>query len=113
MANFKLVISDPKKAKSEVLEVKDSNAQLFMGRKIGEVVDAASSGYKGKLRITGGSDRAGVPMRGGVPGGGESDILLTKGVGFQKAAEGEKKRKLVRGNTGTEEIYQINAEEGE
>jgi len=42
MANFKLVISDPKKAKSEVLEVKDSNAQLFMGRRIGEVVDAAS-----------------------------------------------------------------------
>ena len=113
MANFKLVISDPKKAKSEVLEVKNSNAQLFMGRRIGEVVDAASSGYKGKLRITGGSDRAGFPMRGDVLGGGKRYILLTKGIGFQKAAEGEKRRKLVRGNTVTEEIYQINAEKVE
>ena len=50
MANFKLVISDPKNAKSEVLEVKDSNAQLFMGRRIGEVVDAASS-VKNKTAI--------------------------------------------------------------
>src|SRR2546428_3475430 len=109
MANFKLVISDPKKAKSEVLEVKDSNAQLFMGRKIGEVVDAASSGYKGKLRITGGSDRAGFPMRGDVLGGGKRDILFTKGIGFKKAVEGEKRRKLVRGKTVTEKIYHINA----
>ncbi len=109
MANFKLVISDPKKAKSEVLEVKDSNAQLFMGRKIGEVVDASATGYAGKVRITGGSDRAGFPMRGDVLGGGKRYVLLTKGIGFQKAAEGEKRRKLVRGNTVTDEIYQINA----
>ncbi len=110
MATFKLVISDPKKVTSEVLEVKDSNAQLFMGRKIGEVVDASTSGYKGKLRITGGSDRAGFPMRGDVLGGGKRYILMTKGIGFKNAAEGEKRRKLVRGNTVTEEIYQINAE---
>src|SRR2546427_11789079 len=106
MANFKLVISDPKKAKSEVLEVKDSNAQLFMGRRIGEVVDAASSGYKGKLRITGGSDRGGVPMRGDVLGGGKRDILLTEGGGFKKGAEGRKKKKVVRGKKVTEENYQ-------
>src|SRR2546426_1325486 len=110
MANFKLVISDPKKAKSEVLEVKDSNAQLFMGRKIGEVVDAASSGYKGKLRITGGSDRAGFPMRGDVLGGGERYILLTKGIGFQKGAEGEKRKELVRGKNGNRKNYPIKAE---
>src|SRR2546426_12189868 len=109
MANFKLVISDPKKAKSEVLEVKDSNAQLFMGRRIGEVVDAASSGYKGKLRITGGSDRGGVPMRGGVLGGGKREIPMTKGVGFKTGGEGGKRREVVRGDTGTEENYQINA----
>src|SRR5207245_10993482 len=104
MANFKLVISDPKKAKSEVLEVKDSNAQLFMGRKIGEVVDAASSGYKGKLRITGGADRAGFAMRGDVLGGRRRDILLTEGDGFNKAAEAGNGRKLVRGNEVTDEV---------
>lgn len=109
MANFKLIISDPKTRKSEVLEVKDSNAQVFVGHRIGEVVDASSIGLKGKLMITGGSDRAGFPMRRDVLGGGKRYVLLTKGTGFQDAAEGEKRRKLVRGNTITEELYQINA----
>jgi len=109
MANFKLVISDPKSRKSEVMEVKDSNAKVLVGRKIGEVIDASSLGFKGKVMITGGSDRAGFPMRGDVLGGGKRYVLLTKGTGFAEAAEGEKRRKLVRGNTITEEIYQINA----
>ena len=108
MPNFKVVISDPKTAKSQVLEVKDSNAQAFIGRKIGEVIDASGIGYK-KLRITGGSDRAGFPMRADVMGGGKRRVLMTKGIGFKNSASGEKRRRLVRGNTITEEIYQINA----
>jgi len=109
LASFKVVISDPKSAKSEVLEVKDSRAQVFIGRKIGEVLDASSAGYSGKVVITGGSDKAGFPMRGDISGGVKRYVLLTKGTGFKQASEGEKKRKLVRGNTVTEEIYQINA----
>ena len=109
MAQFKVIISDPETAKSEVLEVKDSTAQIFIGRKIGEVVDASTAGFKGKLKITGGSDRAGFPMRQDVLGGVKKYVLMTKGTGFQEAEEGEKRRKLVRGNTVTEEIYQINA----
>ena len=109
MPNFKIVISDPKNAKSQVLEVKDSNAQVFIGRKIGEVIDASSIGYKAKVRITGGSDRAGFPMRADVMGGGKRYVLMTKGTGFKNSASGEKRRRLVRGNTITEEIYQINA----
>ncbi len=109
MPNFKVVVSDPKTAKSQVLEVKDSNAQVFMGRKIGDVIDASGIGYKAKLRITGGSDRAGFPMRADVMGGGKRYVLMTKGIGFKNSASGEKRRRLVRGNTITEEIYQINA----
>ena len=109
MAQFKVVISDPKTTKSEVLEVKDAAAQIFLGRKIGEVVDASVAGYKGKLKITGGSDRAGFPMRQDVLGGVKRYVLMTKGTGFQNAGEGEKRRKLVRGNTVTDEIYQLNA----
>ena len=59
--------------------------------------------------ITGGSDRAGFPMRGATLGGGKNYVLLTRGVGFRTKEEGAKKRKLVRGNTITEESYQINA----
>lgn len=113
MAQFKIVISDPKSKKSEVLEVKDATAQMFLGRKIGEIVDATAAGFKGRLMITGGSDRAGFPMRGDVLGGVKRYVLLTRGIGYKKAEEGEKRRKLVRGNTVTDEIYQLNAKKVE
>lgn len=109
MVSFKLVLSDPKSGKSEASEVKDAGAQALIGRKIGEVLDAASIGLTGKIMITGGSDKAGFPMRGDTLGGGKNYVLLTRGVGFKTKEEGAKKRKLVRGNTITEETYQVNA----
>lgn len=109
MVNFKLVLSDPKTGKSEAQEIKDASAQLLMGRRIGEVIDAATIGLSGKLLITGGSDKAGFPMRKDTLGGGKNYILLTRGVGYKTREEGAKKRKLIRGNTITEETYQINA----
>ena len=109
MVSFKLVVSDPKTGKSESAEVKDASAQMLVGRKIGEVVDGTSVGMSGKIMITGGSDRAGFPMRGDTLGGGKNYILITDGVGFKAKEEGVKKRKLIRGNTITEETFQINA----
>ena len=113
MAQFKLIISDPKTGKSEVMDVKDSNAQLLLGRKIGEVVDGASIGLAGKMMITGGSDKAGFPMRQDILGGGKNYVLMSSGVGFKSKTSGEKKRRLVRGNTITEEIFQLNAKKVE
>ena len=109
MASFKVIISDSKTGKSEVLEAKDSQAQLFMGRKIGEVIDLSVVGQNYKVRLTGGSDRAGFPMRGDVMGSGKRHVLMTEGVGFRNSTEGEKRRKLVRGGTVTEDVYQLNA----
>lgn len=113
MAQFKLVLSVPKTGKSEVHELKDNNAQLLVGRKIGEIVDGTLMGLSGKMVITGGSDKAGFPMRGDVQGGGKKYVLLTQGVGLKTGVEGGKKRKLVRGNTISEEIYQVNAKMAE
>ena len=109
MVSFKLVLSDPKTGKSEAQEVKDSNAQLLIGRKIGDLVDGATMGLTGRFVITGGSDKAGFPMRGDTLGGGKNCVLMTRGVGYWGKEEGGKKRKLVRGNTITEETYQVNA----
>jgi len=109
MATFKVVISDAATGKSEVMEAKDSQTQIFMGRKIGEVIDLSVIGQNYKVRLTGGSDRAGFPMRGDIMGTGKRHVLMTKGVGFKNATEGEKRRKLVRGSTVTEEVYQLNA----
>lgn len=109
MAQFKLVISDPKTGKSEAQEVKDVSAQVLLGRRIGEVVDLTAIGLTGKVKITGGSDRAGFPMRSDVLGGGKNYVLLTRGVGYRSNEAGGKKRKLVRGNMISEEIFQVNA----
>ncbi len=109
MAQFKLVISDPKTGKSEAQEVKDAGAQLLLGRRIGEVVDLSTVGIADKVQITGGSDRAGFPMRPDVLGGGKNYVLLTSGVGFKSREGGGKRRKLVRGNMISEEIFQVNA----
>ena len=109
MVSFKIVLSDPKTGKSEASEIKDASAQLLIGRKIGEVLDASTIGLTGKIMITGGSDRAGFPMRGDTLGGGKNYVLLTRGVGYRAKEEGAKKRKLVRGNTITDETYQVNA----
>ncbi|MDH2902017.1 MAG: 30S ribosomal protein S6e [archaeon] len=110
MATFKIVVSDPKTRKAQSVEVKDPQAQSLLGLKIGEDVDGSLVGLPGRFKITGGSDKAGFPMRPDVSGGVKKYVLLTRGVGFRKgASEGKKKRKLVRGNTITEEIYQLNA----
>src|SRR5579863_6080773 len=106
---FKVVVSDPKTGKSEVLEAKDATAQLFMGRRLGDTVDLTAVGQNYKVKITGGSDKAGFPMRGDVQGSGKRYVLMTEGTGFRHSVSGEKRRKLVRGGTVTDEIYQLNA----
>ena len=79
-----------------------------MGLQIGTEIDAAIVGQPGKMRITGGSDKSGVPLRADIHGGARKYIMLSKGVGLQDAEKGQRFRKLIRGNMITEEIYQIN-----
>jgi len=105
LAQFKLVVSDTK-GKSITQELKDRAAQPLLGSKIGGVLDSSVIGVAGgKLKITGGSDKAGTPMRSDVHGGVKKYVLLSTGVGNKSEA---RMRKLVRGNMVTEEIYQLN-----
>jgi small subunit ribosomal protein S6e len=106
LAQFKLTISD-KKGKTITQELKDRTAQPLLGAKVGSVIDSSIVGVAGgKLKITGGSDRAGTPMRPDVHGGVKKYVLLSTGVGNRSEA---RIRKLVRGNMVTEEIYQLNS----
>ncbi len=105
MAQFKLVISDPK-GKTISQDLKDRAAQPLLGTRIGGIVDSSVIGIEGgKIKITGGSDKAGTPMRSDVHGGVKKYVLLSTGVGNRSEA---RLRKLVRGNMVTEEIYQLN-----
>lgn len=108
LAQFKVIISDAK-GKSQAQEIKDVAAQPFLGSKIGDSIDSSTVGITGgKIKITGGSDRSGTPMRPDIHGGVKKYVLLSKGVGMRDIKDGNRIRKLVRGNLITEEIYQLN-----
>lgn len=106
MAQFKLIISD-RKGKTIAQELKDRAAQPLLGTRVGSIIDSSIVGVAGgKLKITGGSDKSGTPMRADVHGGVKKYVLLSTGVGNRSEA---RVRKLVRGNMITEEIYQVNS----
>jgi len=107
LTNFKLTISDIK-GKSISKELKDSDANPLLGLQLGNETDATIVGLTGKLKLTGGSDKSGIPMRDDVHGAARKRVLLSKGVGLQDAETGQRIRKLMRGNTISEEIYQVN-----
>ena len=107
MANLKLTISDIK-GKSISKELKDSDVNPLLGLQLGNETDASIVGLTGKLKLTGGSDKSGVPMRNDVHGAARKQVLLSRGVGLQDAESGQRKRKLMRGNSISEEIYQVN-----
>ncbi len=109
MAKFKIVVSDPETGKAKTVEVEGSRAAPFLGRKIGDVMDGSPIGLSGyKIEITGGSDKDGFPMRPDVHGGAKMRVILSGGSGFRPKRKGERRRKTVRGNTITEDIFQIN-----
>lgn len=107
---FKLVINDPATGKSFNFEVTGHHAQNFLGKKIGDQVDGINANLPGyKLQITGGSDKAGFPMRGDFEGTQRRSLLLTEGIGYHPTDyNGKRKRMSVRGNRVSAEIVQVN-----
>lgn len=110
MASFKLVINDPATGKSFNFEVTGHHAQNFLNKKIGDQVDGINANLPGyKLQITGGSDKAGFPMRADFEGTTRRRLLLTEGVGYHPTDyPGKRKRQSVRGNRISAEILQVN-----
>ncbi|WJI10029.1 30S ribosomal protein S6e [Methanobacterium sp. CWC-01] len=104
---FKLVVSEGKS--SHQMEVEAALSKKLIGLKIGEEFDASMVGLEGyQLRITGGSDKNGFPMKRDVDGPRRIRSLLTSGVGFRPTRKGQRKRKTVRGNTLSDDIVQVN-----
>ena len=81
MADFKIVVSDPK-TKTYQFDVTGSEANQYIGKSIGQTVDGATVGLAGyTLKITGGSDKGGTVMRGDLPGPKRQQVLVTTGIG--------------------------------
>ena len=106
MATFKFVISHV--GKSYQVE-KDQKDCPVLEKKIGDTIPATFLGLDGyELEMTGGSDKDGFPMRKDIEGTVRKKIIVTKGVGFKADRKGLRRRKLLRGNTISTDISQIN-----
>jgi len=104
-----LIVSDPSTGKSQKVELEDARMTPLIGKKIGEVVDGSIANLSGyKLKITGGIDKDGIPMRPDIHGTAKSQVILSGGVGYHPKSEGERKRKVIRGNTLSAESKFIN-----
>lgn len=105
----KIVVST-KDGSSYNIEAKDEQARLFLGKKIGDVVHVGPLGLKGyDVKITGGSDKSGFPMRADIPTSGRAIALFSSSTtGYRQKRKGVRKKKTVMGNTVTEAIAQIN-----
>lgn len=103
------VIGEIFAAQAFQIRVSEDVASRFIGLKIGDRVDGRLIGLPNiTLEIRGGSDLAGFPMRLDVEGAVKKYILLSSGPGFKPKEKGERRRKLIRGNTISPDIVQIN-----
>ncbi len=121
----RLVMSDPTTGKAQTIVLSPQLFSIFRGKRIGDVIDASALGLgEGKLKITGGTDNSGFPMRSDVSGSRLVSILITKSTGFKarrkppskkkkprnrRSVNGLRKRVTVRGNMISDAIAQINA----
>jgi small subunit ribosomal protein S6e len=107
---FKVVISDPSTGLAYQKVISGANANKLIGKKIGDIVNGTivelPPDYE--LKICGGSDKDGVPMRKDIPGNIRKKILLAGGAGYKPREKGLRRKKAVRGNTIGRDIIQIN-----
>lgn len=108
MAEFKLVIGEPKTGKCHQIVVSGPNAVSLVGKKIGDKINGESIDMPGyEFEITGGADYCGFPMRKDIEGPVRKKILLVSGVCIKSNSNGIKKRKTVCGNTIHDKITQV------
>ena len=106
---MKIVIGEPKTAKSYQMELPKEKESLLFGKRIGEELDGSTIGAAGyKFNITGGSDNGGFPMKSDIGGTAKKKVILSEGVGFRNAKAGEKRKKMIRAGTVSSEISQLN-----
>ncbi|NLA38061.1 MAG: 30S ribosomal protein S6e [Methanomicrobiales archaeon] len=110
MVDFKIILSDPETGRSYRIDATGPAAGSLIGKRIGDEIDGGVFGLAGyTIRITGGTDRTGIPARRDLPGPARRRILLSEGAGFHPVVKGQRRRKSVRGNEIGPDFVQINA----
>ncbi|NPA05038.1 MAG: 30S ribosomal protein S6e [Crenarchaeota archaeon] len=97
------------RAKAWQVTLTDPEATRLLGLKIGDRFEGGLVGLPGfMLEIRGGSDSSGFPMHPAVQGPVKKRVLLSGPPGFHPREKGERRRKMVRGNTISPDIVQVN-----
>jgi len=110
MVDFKIILSDTATGRSYKIDATGPAAGALIGKRIGDEIDGGIFGLAGyTIRLTGGSDKTGIPVRRDLPGPARRKLLLSEGIGFHPVMEGERRRKSVRGNEISADLVQINA----
>jgi len=99
---MKINLSFPATGCQKLIEINDElKVRPFYEKRMGQEVDGDTLGdeFKGyKLRITGGNDKQGFPMKQGILTNQRVRLLLSKGHScYRPRRTGERKRKSVRG----------------
>jgi len=109
MADFRVIVSDNSTGSAYQVEISGNQASTFIGKNIGDTVSGDAVKLPGySLKITGGTDKNGFPMRKGLPGASRRKILIVGGVGFNSAVKGMRRRKAIRSEEIASDIGQIN-----
>ena len=109
MADFKMVVSDPRSGRAYNMELSGPKAGTLIGMRIGEELGGEAIGLTGyTLKLAGGTDVDGFPMRADIPGQVRRKVLVAGGTGFNPSKRGLRRRKTFRGNEFSSDILQVN-----
>ncbi len=109
MTDFRLVVSEPKSGKTFQKVLTLDEGQKLYGKTVGETFRGELFGLTGyELKITGGTDKDGFPMRIDVEGTGRKRLMLSSGPGFKPDEKGLRRRKMIRAKIIGPDISQLN-----
>jgi len=99
---MKLNISNPATGAQKLIDVEDEKKlRAFMDKRISQEVDASCLGNEWKgytVRISGGNDKQGFPMKQGILTSNRVRLLMARGTScYRERRSGERRRKSVKG----------------
>jgi small subunit ribosomal protein S6e len=99
---MKLNIANPATGAQKLVDIEDEKKlRPFFDKRISQEVDAGCLGNEWKgyiVRISGGNDKQGFPMKQGILTSGRVRLLMAKGMScYRERRSGERRRKSVRG----------------
>jgi small subunit ribosomal protein S6e len=99
---MKLNISNPATGAQKLIDIEDEKKlRTFMDKRISQEVDAGCLGNEWKgyvVRISGGNDKQGFPMKQGILTNNRVRLLMARGMScYRERRSGERRRKSVKG----------------